>query len=638
MNYLKWIVKDTSTPTLQIDKFSKNEILCLANDINSLMGSADMHKYDQDISLPRVVVVGTQSSGKSTVLNAVTSMDVIPTGDAMVTRVPLEIQLNKLEEGTDAWVEFWNFKDNSLEEKFSISAPTLTQLDMDTIRDKITEMTNKLAGSEKNISCTPIILKVYSPYVPNLSFTDLPGLVMIPRTDHGQPKDIKQRIEKMVLSYVRRPKTIVLVIMQSRTDLEADIGLSLVLENALADTKIIGVLTKPDLMNTNTHVGDYLQGSVSDSLKLNQGYYLIKGRNNEEKKENTLLQGLELEKEYFKAHAEYKKILYEGRLGVGCLVDNLTNLLITDIKKDLPGALDRLVDLETTVTTELEKLGDSIPGSKEGKLSILNVYVSKFCHQISLNMASPDNSHSTPVELKSNFIKYRNHISAIKPFVSNQKVYNTKYFKALQQNLEGNHMSCFVSPVEILEHCIRDLEHNPVKTLYEPSYTIINLTVETIRKLIHNVLRDPQFSKYKKLASFIEKLVCDNYLGLLEAHTRNKVEEILDCQRSYVWTEDPAFKERLNKFNVEKDSYSDLLEHYFATIKYTVQDLVPKMIMLHIVGVVQRGIASYLYDEIVNKNKIEYVYEDKETDKLRRRYSELKQRIGNIKKTYDTLS
>ena len=638
MNYLKWIIKDTSTPTLQIDKFSKNEILCLANDINSLMGSADMTKYDKDISLPKVVVVGTQSSGKSTILNAITSMDVIPTGDTMVTRVPLEIQLSQLENGTDAWVEFWNSSDNSLEDKISISSPTLSQQDMDTIRDKITVLTDKIAGEDKNINHKPIIMKIYSPFVPNLSFTDLPGLVMVPRTDQGQPQDIKQRIEKMVLSYVRRPKTIVLVIMQSRTDLETDIGLSLVLENALPDTKIIGILTKPDLMNTSTHVGDYLQGSVSNSLKLNQGYYLIKGRNNEEKKTNTLLEGLELENEYFKNHNEYKKILYEGRLGVGCLVDNLTHILITDIKKDLPDALDKLVDLETTVTTELEKLGDSIPSSKEGKLSILNVYISKFCHEISLNVGSPDNSHSTPVELKSNFIKYRNNISSITPFASNTKIYNDEYFKSLQQNLEGNHMSCFVSPVEILEHCIKNTGHNPVRTLYAPSYTIINQTVETIRSLVHNVLKDHQFSKYKKLASFIEKLVCDIYLGLLESHTRNKVEEILDCQRSYIWTEDPQFKEKLNKFNIDKDSYIDLLEYYFSTIKCTTKDLVPKMIMLHIVSVVQRGISSYLYDEIVNKNKIEYVYEGKETDKLRRRYSELKQRIGNIKKTYDTIN
>ena len=133
MNYFKWIIKDKAAPTIQLDKFSKNSILCLANDINNLLTTD--HISDFDIALPKVVVVGTQSSGKSSVINNIISMDIVPTGDTMVTRAPLEIQLNTIED-QQAWVEFWNFSDNDLIDKFSISFPNPTIGDIETIKPK----------------------------------------------------------------------------------------------------------------------------------------------------------------------------------------------------------------------------------------------------------------------------------------------------------------------------------------------------------------------------------------------------------------------------------------------------------------------------------------------------------------------
>ena len=53
------------------------------------------------LDLPRVVVVGTQSSGKSSVLDAIIGMDILPKGDGVVTRRPLELRLNRLANDDD---------------------------------------------------------------------------------------------------------------------------------------------------------------------------------------------------------------------------------------------------------------------------------------------------------------------------------------------------------------------------------------------------------------------------------------------------------------------------------------------------------------------------------------------------------
>ena len=56
-------------------------------DVFSTLGERDI------LQLPQIVVVGSQSSGKSSVLESVVGRDFLPRGSGIVTRVPLIIQL-----------------------------------------------------------------------------------------------------------------------------------------------------------------------------------------------------------------------------------------------------------------------------------------------------------------------------------------------------------------------------------------------------------------------------------------------------------------------------------------------------------------------------------------------------------------
>ena len=46
------------------------------------------------IQLPRIASLGTQSSGKYSVLEFIVGLDFLPRGDGVVTRRPLELRLN----------------------------------------------------------------------------------------------------------------------------------------------------------------------------------------------------------------------------------------------------------------------------------------------------------------------------------------------------------------------------------------------------------------------------------------------------------------------------------------------------------------------------------------------------------------
>jgi len=47
----------------------------------------------EHIRLPRIAVVGTQSSGKSSLLENVVGLDFLPRGSGVVTRRPLELRM-----------------------------------------------------------------------------------------------------------------------------------------------------------------------------------------------------------------------------------------------------------------------------------------------------------------------------------------------------------------------------------------------------------------------------------------------------------------------------------------------------------------------------------------------------------------
>lgn len=69
-------------------------------DIRKLINIIDEvrdYGLDKEISLPRIAVLGTQSSGKSSLLENIVGLDFLPRGSGVVTRRPLELRLVHLD-------------------------------------------------------------------------------------------------------------------------------------------------------------------------------------------------------------------------------------------------------------------------------------------------------------------------------------------------------------------------------------------------------------------------------------------------------------------------------------------------------------------------------------------------------------
>ena len=126
---------------------------------------------NESLDLPQIITVGEQSSGKSSVLEHIVQRDFLPRGSGIVTRRPLVLQLITSQQEDD-YAEFLHLP----QQKF---------FDFDQVRAEIAKETDRIAGTNKGISRSPIHLKIYSKNVLNLTLIDLPGLTKVCKTHHS---------------------------------------------------------------------------------------------------------------------------------------------------------------------------------------------------------------------------------------------------------------------------------------------------------------------------------------------------------------------------------------------------------------------------------------------------------------------
>ncbi|KAL1862364.1 mitochondrial dynamin GTPase Msp1 [Paecilomyces lecythidis] len=184
------------------------------------------------LTLPSIVVIGSQSSGKSSVLEAIVGHEFLPKGLNMVTRRPIELTLVNTPNAQSEYGEFPTLGLGKITD-FTQIQRTLTDLN--------------LAVPERDcVSDDPIRLTIYSPNVPDLSLIDLPGYIQVAGRD--QPAELKQKISDLCDKYIQ-PPNIILAISAADVDLANSTALKASRRVDPRGERTIGVVTKMDLVD-----------------------------------------------------------------------------------------------------------------------------------------------------------------------------------------------------------------------------------------------------------------------------------------------------------------------------------------------------------------------------------------------------
>ncbi|KAG8631999.1 hypothetical protein KVT40_001139 [Elsinoe batatas] len=186
----------------------------------------------ETLTLPSIVVIGSQSSGKSSVLEAIVGHEFLPKGSNMVTRRPIELTLVNSPKATSEYGEFPTLGLGKITD-FSQIQRTLTDL-------------NLAVPEEQCVSDDPIQLKIFSPHVPDLSLIDLPGYIQV--VSEGQPTELKEKIGQLCDKYIQ-PPNVILAISAADVDLANSTSLRASRRVDPRGERTIGVITKMDLVD-----------------------------------------------------------------------------------------------------------------------------------------------------------------------------------------------------------------------------------------------------------------------------------------------------------------------------------------------------------------------------------------------------
>ncbi|KAJ8005561.1 hypothetical protein DPEC_G00119220 [Dallia pectoralis] len=318
----------------------------------------------EELNLPTIVVVGDQSSGKSSVLEALSGV-ALPRGTGIVTRCPLLLQL--CNDQHTSWKAKISYRDISYEFTEPLE-----------VGSHVKEAQDELAGNEDGICEELITLKIMSSKVCDLTLIDLPGIARV--AVKGQPEDIAERIKCLINNYIEKEEIIILVVVPCNIDIATTEALLLAQKVDPEGTRTLGILTKPDLIDPGAEKTVF-NIVKNKTIPLNLGYVIVKCRGQKQIDDNmSIVDAIEDEQEFFRKHSHFSSL--DEKITIGNLSKKLTVTLVEHIKKSLPEISEKIKNMLGDVRNELNKLKREPPQDNPEKKNHLIKVIKEFNEKI----------------------------------------------------------------------------------------------------------------------------------------------------------------------------------------------------------------------------------------------------------------
>ncbi|XP_024161414.1 dynamin-related protein 3A isoform X2 [Rosa chinensis] len=474
------------------------------------------------ISLPQVAVVGSQSSGKSSVLEALVGRDFLPRGCDICTRRPLVLMLenrppNPAQDAAQTeWGEFRHL-------------PGKRFYDFTSIRREIQAETEREAGLNKGVSDKQIRLKITSPNVLNMTLVDLPGITKVPVGD--QPSDIESRIRKMIMGHIRQENCIILAVTPANADLATSDALQLAREADPTGFRTIGVITKLDIMDRGTDASKFLLGKV---VPLKLGYIGVVNRCQEDiNKNRSIAAALAYEDKFFRNNPVYSSL--SDSCGIPQLARKLNQILEHHIRIVLPGLKAELNSQMNAIYKELQTYGKVMESKTDLGATLLNI-LSKYCEAFTA-MLDGKNPEMLTKELsggariqyifQSIFVKSLQEVDPCDDVTDND-------IRTAIQNASGTRDALFVPevPFEVLVK-------REIARLLDPSLQCLRFVYEELVK-ISRTCEVTELQRFPVLRMRLDEVMV-NFLRDGAQPAERMIENLIEMEADYINTSHPNF-------------------------------------------------------------------------------------------------
>ncbi|KAF1829164.1 interferon-induced GTP-binding protein Mx [Decorospora gaudefroyi] len=342
------------------------------------------------IPLPKCIVLGEQSTGKSSVIEAISGIKT-PRSTDTCTRCPLFIKLEPSENTRASWNARITLRRDFVydgksgrghERRFprwaQISEPSTVMFAETDNPDELEELIRRaqmatisplvdykefllpsLATLDNQQRCefSPniVCIAITHPRLPALSFYDLPGI--IGQAESAESQFLVKFVRDLVIDYVKDEESLILVTWS----LESDIANSTaggIARDLKATNRCIGVLTEPDRLPPGSRNEKLSEVFDQKRFALGHGYFVVKNLGQDEIDQGMTHQQARAQEQQFFSQEEpwattFEK--YQLRFGTLNLQSFLSGKLAEQITKKLP-TIDREINIRLQqVEAELQQ-------------------------------------------------------------------------------------------------------------------------------------------------------------------------------------------------------------------------------------------------------------------------------------------
>ncbi|KFA70860.1 hypothetical protein S40288_09894 [Stachybotrys chartarum IBT 40288] len=327
-----------------------------SRDVLDIVDSLRSQGISQYVDLPQIIVCGDQSSGKSSVLEAISGI-AFPTKDALCTRFATELVLRRCatQHEQPLKVSIIPGKNRSEEERKTMEkiSTDWKGLDLGRIIDQAMIAMGLVESNE--VFCSDILRVEYSsPDQPHLTLVDLPGLFMAGNKD--QSVEDAKLVETLVLSYMEQPRSIILAVVSAKSEFALQQITQRAREVDPEGRRTLGLITKPDTLDVGSESEQaYFELARNADVHFRLGWHVVRNR------DFTMRHASNAERDAAEQSFFSKGIwasLKPNQLGVDALRRRLSKTLQDQIMSQLPRVLHDIQLEIADCDAALDKLGN----------------------------------------------------------------------------------------------------------------------------------------------------------------------------------------------------------------------------------------------------------------------------------------
>ncbi|KAL3478142.1 P-loop containing nucleoside triphosphate hydrolase protein [Aspergillus californicus] len=324
------------------------------------------------VELPQLIVCGNQSSGKSSVLEAISRVR-FPAKSNVCTRFATEVILRRNQQSSvkisiepgpsrvkeEVKKKLRGFNHNEF----------ATSNDLPDLIEKAKKCMGITESNASGFSDDVLKVEISGPDKPELTLVDLPGLYYSTSQDQGLEgiRIVRGLTEK----YMKNSRSIILAVISAKTDYHLQEVLNLAETFDPKRERTMGIITQPDILEAESEEEDaYLKFLKNEKIPLQLGWHALRNRSFETRDISDEARD-KRESEFFN-HGQWANLPRQC-VGIDVLRSRLSGILLKHIRRNLPGLIADIQEKISDREQKLLKLGPARSSLQQQRGFLLSI-------------------------------------------------------------------------------------------------------------------------------------------------------------------------------------------------------------------------------------------------------------------------